>query len=326
MPNIRCIRTRLCNSALTTLLLACTSLLAQSNPHDELHEALLLEREGKFEMAIDVAKLALDSNQLSALELSRAYMILGVLYDQVGKFPEADAALKRSLHSLERDPNHASDYAAALNAYGDLYSDAGRLDVAKTMWVKALHLRPRVGDNGEVMRSLVKLAHLALMRKRMHEAERYLKQASDVASAGHDLIGDDFVLLFETQGSLAVSKGHNSEAIEDFERALELCRRLRGEEHWLTGWEHILRGKAYAQFGDMKAASIDMQEGLAIMQHTLARENPIYVAAQIAYSEILDGRGLHPEAVQLRTAAEQACKHDLVASCTRYTINIAALR
>jgi tetratricopeptide (TPR) repeat protein len=326
MPHIRCTHTRLHNTALSTLLLVCTSLIAQSNPHDELRDALLLEQQGKFEMAIDMAKLALESNQLSGIELSRAYIILGVLYDQVGRFPEAKAALERSLHSLEHDPDHVSNYVAALNAYGDLYSGAGRLDVAKTVWVKALHLRRRVGENGEVLRSLLKLAHLALMRKRMHEAERDLKQASDVVSAGHDLIGDDFVLLFETQGSLAVSKGHKSEAIADFGRALELCRRLRGEEHWLTGWEHMLRGKAYAQSGDMNAASVDMQEGLAIMEHTLARENTIYVAAQIAYSEVLDGRGLHAEAAQLRTVAEQTCKHDLVTRCTRYAINITALR
>ncbi len=270
-----------------------------------------------------MAKLAVDSNELTGIELGRSYITLGVLYHQVGKFIDAKAAFERSLRILERDPEHVGDYAAALNNYGEVYSDAGEFDVAKAMWVKALHLRQTTGDNAAIMRSLVNLAHLALMQRRMHEAKQCLKQASDVMRVAHDLIDDDFVLFLETQASLAQGEGHTLAAVADFGRALDLCRRTRGEEHWLTGWEHLLRGKAYAQLQDMNGALADMREGLAIIEHALGRNNTMYLGAQIAYSQVLDRAGFHAEAAQLRAAAEQARKDAFGAQCIGCTINIA---
>jgi hypothetical protein len=160
----------------------------------------------------------------------------------------------------------------------------------------------------------------------MHEAKHYLKEASDVMRVADDLIDDDFVLFFEAEASMSLSEGHSSVAVADSGRALELCRRARGDEFWLTGWEHMLRGKAYAQQGDMNRASADMQMGLAIIEHALGCKNTMYLAAQIAYSQILDRTGLHAEAAQLRAAAEQARKDVFGTQCIGCTINIAGFR
>jgi tetratricopeptide (TPR) repeat protein len=311
---------------LLTLGLASLPLFAQANPHQLLHNALVLENQGSFEAAAKMANRAIDSGQLSGVELGRAYLILGVACQGQGSLRDAQIAFVRSLHILERDPQQVEDYASALENYAGLYSDLGQLEIAAPMWRKALQLRQQIGDHTGVMLSLTRLAGLALARNRVHEAREYLKRASDEMKLARDLIAGDLALLYETQGWLALAEGHKPAAVSAYGRALELCRQAFGEQHWLTGWEHMLRGKAYAQAGGLNSALADMREGLAILDHALGRKNPRYFMAEMAYSQLLDRAGSHADAAELRTSAEKARKDYYASQCAGCTINGAAFR
>ena len=311
---------------LLTLLLACPPLFAQMNPHEQLRQAFALEQQGQFSKVIAMTKPLTDFNQLSGVELGRACILLGLAYHQEGKYAESSGAFEHSLHILEHDPDHVTDYAAALQNYASLYSDAGQLKIAGQMWLKALQLRQKSGDHAGVTRSLTNLAGLAIAQNKIHEAKRYLKRATDEMKWTHDLIDDDFAVLYETKGWLALTEGHPSAAVAEYQRSLEICKRTHGEEHWLTAWEYMLRGKAYFQSGDMNKAVADMRTGLVIFDHTLGQSNPKYFLAQIAYSEVLDRTGSHAEAAQVKAAAERASKAFYRDRCIGCTIGVAALR
>ena len=311
---------------LIIMLLVCSPLLAQGNRHATVHDGLIEEQYGHFDAAISAIKLAVDSNQLSGIELGRAYIMFGIAYHRAGKFTEANAAFEQSLHLLEHDPEHESDYAEALNNYAGLNADAGQFEVARAMWLKALHLRQQMGDHAAAIGSLTDLGQLALAQKRIREAKRYIKRASEEMESAHDLADDYFTVFLETQGKLALAEGHASEAVDKFQRALELCQRTRGDEHWLTGWEHILRGKAYAQAGGLNDAARDMAEGLAIIDHALGRKSLNYLAAVVAYSQVLDRAGSHAQAAQLRATAGKTTKDLYGSQCLGCTINIMGFR
>jgi tetratricopeptide (TPR) repeat protein len=313
-------------SLLITMLLACSSLLAQGDQPATLHDGLIDEQHGHFDAAIKTIKLAIDSNQLNGIELGRAYIMFGIAYHQEGKFTEANAAFEHSLRLLEHDPEHQSDYAEALNNYGGLVADAGQFEGARAMWLKALHLRQQMGDHAGAMRSLTDLGQLALARKRIREAKRYIQQASEEMELAQELADDEFTVFLETRGKLALAEGHAPAALENFQRALELCERTRGNEHWLTGWEHILRGKAYAQAGDLSDAANDMAEGLAIIDRALGRKSLNYLAAVMVYSQVLDRTGSHAEAARLRATAEETTKDLYQSQCLGCTINITGFR
>jgi tetratricopeptide (TPR) repeat protein len=312
--------------SLATILLACSPLLAQVTLHERLHDALVLEQQGRFGEALVAAKSVTDSSQLGGIELGQACIMLGAAYRFEGKFIEAQVAFERALRILGGDPKNASDYASALDNYAGLYSDIGQLQVAAPMWTKALYLRRQTGDHAPVARSLTTLAGLALARNRVHEAQQYLKRASDEIKLTRDLTDDDLVVLFETQGWLAMVQRHPSTAVSGYQRALELCKRAHGEQSWLTGSEYMLRGQAYAQSGDMRKALCDMREGLAILDRAVGRKNSKYFVAQIAYAHALDRTGSHAEAAQLKAAAEQARKDLYGSQCVACTINLAAVQ
>src|SRR5271155_5290291 len=92
---------------LLMVVLAGSQLLAQGNPQEQFHEACVLEKQGQFDKAIALAKGLIDSGQSSSGqsssgqssggELGRAWILLGVVYTQQGRFAEAQNAFERSL-------------------------------------------------------------------------------------------------------------------------------------------------------------------------------------------------------------------------------------
>jgi len=308
------------------MLLTSLALLAQENRPATLHDALIEEQSGHFDAAINAISAAINRDQLDSVALARADVMLGVACHQAGRFSEAHTAFERSLRLLEHDPDHVSDYATALSNYGGLNADAGQIQAAEAMWLKALHLRRLMADHAAAMESLTDLSQLALAQKRIRIARRYVEQAAEEMKSAHDLADDDYIVFLETQGKLALIEGRSSAAVENFQRALELCQRTRGGEHWLTGWEYVLRGKAYAEAGDLNGAATDMRKGIAILDHALGRKSINYLAAVIAYSQLLDRTGSRAEAAQLRAAAETISKELFGRQCLGCTINVADFR
>jgi tetratricopeptide (TPR) repeat protein len=311
---------------LLVFLFLCAHLFSQENPHALLQKAIDLERQGQFDAAISVGKLIIGSGQLNPVELGRAYLAIGSAYKEEGRVAEAQGAFDQSLRILKAEQGVEGDYATALEIYATLYNEVGQLDVARAMWEKALHLRRQTGDHAAVMVSLTNLTGLALMEKRWHEAKRYWQKASDELRLAHDLTADDNMIFYETEGWMELSNRHASAAVMSYQQALELCRQTHGEQHWLTGWEEMLLGKALAQTGDTRRALEEMRDGLAILARTLGQESPKYFGAQIVYAETLDRSGAHAEAAQLRGMADQANKDFHANQHAGQTFNAAAFR
>ncbi len=231
---------------LFTVVLAGAQLWAQAIPEGPLHEAYVFEKQGQFDKAAGIAKELVDSGRLSGVELGRAWNVLGVVYTQQGKLMEAQNAFERSLQIFGQEPQFVTDYAAALQNYGELYNDSGERAVAGKMWRKALDLLQRSGDHAGIARSLTYLAGLALAQNQVASARKYLQSVAEEMKLTHDLSDDDLAFIYETQAWLARAEGHFSAAVAGYQRSLELCKRIYGEGHWKTGWDYMLRGKAYA--------------------------------------------------------------------------------
>jgi MalT-like TPR region len=307
--------------ALLTLWLLRMPTFGQINPHAVLHDALMLENHGSYETAATAANAAIDSRQLSGNELGKGYIILAVACQGTGDLANARSAFEHALQILEHDREHPEYYASALDNYAGFYSELGQLDVAAPMWRKAFRLHQRIGDHTGTALSLTRLAELALARNRVREAHRYLQKASNEATASRVLIDDDRAFFCEIQGWLAITEHHAPAAVAAYQDALELVERSRGEQHWLAGWEHMLLGRAYAESGDYGSASANMQTGLTILDHALGQKNPKYLAAELAYSRVLDQFGLRAEAAQMRAAAGY-----YGSQCAGCTINVAGFR
>lgn len=320
------VRMRYTKQCLPLVLVVCGLLFAEENSPARLHDAFVMEQQGQFAKSIAIATSVIGSDQLNAVDRARAWIILGSCYHQEGMFTQAQAAFEQSLRILGSSREYANDYATALDHYAELYNNVGQLEAAANMWRKALGIQNELGDHAGATRTMVNLAGLALSQKRVHEAQEYLKAASRERQSAPDLVEDDFAVFYETEGWLASVERRPEQAIAAYQRALDISKRARGEEHWLIGWEFLLRGTAYAQAGNRSQALADMRKGLTILDHSLGRQNLRYWLAQAAYAQVLDQIGAHSEAAQLRSAAEQALEDFYRGQCVGCTINVAAFR
>jgi tetratricopeptide (TPR) repeat protein len=308
------------------ICLVCIALCAPAKSQNTLHDALLLENQGQYDAAAQVIKGIVDSGQLHGVELGRAYIMLGFAYRQLGNFRSAESWFGQAIDILKQDPDHAGDYASALENYAALYDDLGQFQSSASLLQKALHLREHLGDHASATRSLLNLAEVDLARNQLREARAHLKQAVGEMKIASDLVDDDRMAFMETQALIEMREGHASAAVAGFRNALELCVKTQGEQHWLAGWQHVLRGKAYFEAGDTSSALADAQKGLLILEHALGIKNPTYVASQLFYSQVLERAGLRDEGARLRAAAEQARKDLYNGQCTGCTINVAGFR
>jgi tetratricopeptide (TPR) repeat protein len=311
---------------LLVLPLVYIPLSGQTNAHEALHAAVSFENRGDFEQAATTAKIAVDSGSLSGAELARGYVVLGVAYQGAGKITEAQVAFEHSLRILEPDKDHVEDYAAALQNYGEFYAEMGQLEAAGVMWMKAFRLGQEIGNALQMTVSLIRLSEMAMAQQQVRKARKYFKRASDEASFAPDLTDEDRALLFETEGWVELTRHHAREAIFCYQHALDLVERSHGGQHWRAGWGYMLLGKAYGQSGDLNTALRDMRKGLAILEHSLSRNNPKYLVAQIAYSQVLGRTGSHAEAAEMCARAEKALKNYYGSQCAGCTISVAAFR
>jgi tetratricopeptide (TPR) repeat protein len=141
-----------------------------------------------------------------------------------------------------------------------------------------------------------------------------------------DLDGDDRVAIASLQGWKAKFDGDVTMSVASYQRALDLSRRLHGEEHPSTGWSYLLLGEAHAEAGQLTNALGEMRQGVAILDHTLSRQNPHYLVAELAYSRILDATGSHTEAARIKATAETLLKDVHRKQCAGCTISAAAFQ
>jgi tetratricopeptide (TPR) repeat protein len=299
---------------------------AQQDFHKQMEDAMQFEQQGQYSSAIGLITHVMESAQLSAVELGRANVMLGFTNRAVGNFVAAENAFERALRILEHEPNDGSDYAAALQNYAGLYSELGEHKPAREMWKKALNLRLQLGEHAQAARTLLDLAGLELTENRINQARNDVDTASREMKLANGLPGDDRIAFLETDALLELRKRHAATALAGFRGALELCIRTHGEQHWLTGWEHVLLGSAYSQIGDVKSALANMQVGLMILKHSLGERSPKSVWAQVVYSQVLDRAGRHAEAAQVRAAVQRTHKDLYGGQCAGCTINAAGFR
>ena len=247
-------------------------------------------------------------------------------YEDQGRFPEAQHAYEQAAQILGAMPAHIVDYAAVIDNFGSLYRDMGQIQIAITMRLKALHLYEQIRDHAGIARSCNNLVGLVLSQNHVREGKKYLKRALEEMKLTNNLDDDDVAAIVSMQGWIADVDGNTSLAISSYQHALDLWKHRNGEEHPITGWGYMLLGKAYVNAGKVDQSLDAMRKGLTILGNTLSHQNPRYLTAEMAYSEVLERTGSLAQAAQLKMEAQQGLKDFYRSQCTGCTISVQAFQ
>jgi len=152
------------------------------------------------------------------------YNNLALLYQQLGRFNEAEAFLKKALEIREDKLGKDHPLTAAIYHYlAGLYLHMGRFEEAETFYKKALEIVEKTpGKEIETASTYNNLAVLYRQMGRFEEAETFFKKALEIVEKTP---GKDHPETASTYNNLAVlyrQMGRFEEAEAFFKKALEI--------------------------------------------------------------------------------------------------------
>jgi tetratricopeptide (TPR) repeat protein len=301
------------------------SLSAQSDVHQQLQAAAELCSQGHFEQAIALARPALDSTQLTQAERGKGWTLLGFAFQYQGEYQEAMSDYENALRSLEERGENAADYASALSAFGTLFRDMHQFDAAAQMQMQALRVSRRINDHREIAVVCANLADLELGLKHTKKAQAWLNESAQESRLASDLDESFYAFVASSEAWLAELKGNTGAATVGYQKEIDYLTHSPGEQSPSLGWAYMLLGKANLNSGDIRGALSNMSKGRSMLMQTVGAGNPRYLLAQVAYAQALDSAGMHTQAIQTRSDAEQKLKVIYKKQCTQCRVTALAL-
>jgi tetratricopeptide (TPR) repeat protein len=300
-------------------------LSAQADVHQQLRAAAQLASQGHYQEAIDLARPALETEQVTEIERGRGWVLLGSAYEFQGRYQEATTAYENALQVLRKRDQDAAEYASALSAFGTLYRDLYQFDAAARMEMHALQVDEQINDHAGVAADCASLADLELGLKHTRKAQLWLDRAIQESKLAPTLGNDFYAFVTSSQAWLAELRGNTPAAIAGFQKEIDYLTGSQDEQNPTLGWAYLILGKAYLKNGNSKDGLGNMRKGSSILLKTVGTGNPRYLLAQVAYAEALDSAGMHDQANQTRADAEQKLRGMYKEQCTQCRITSLAL-
>lgn len=152
-------------------------------------------------------------------QMAEAYNQLGNTYQVMSDFGRSISCYLDALDII-RENGLTCREGSILNNIGALYMTLEDYDRAAEYFLQSYEKDMTASTTSAVL--LLNLASIYAKKKLHDSADRYMKAAMDALKDKDDLLMNSWCFL--TQGELAQSKGRMSEAIENYKKAIGLCR------------------------------------------------------------------------------------------------------
>lgn len=219
--------------------------------------------------------------------LSRAYLHLGRLYQDVAQWDRAEAALEHAVSLARHSPVPSEDLAEALGQLGSLHVEMGKLRDSEKEELESLKMRQDLGDRLQIARSQSDLSTLYLVKQKFVKARDLARLAlaefdTNVKAGALDRISIRFAL----SEALCSIKDCPS-AIPVLKVAMTEAKATMRPEDFPVGLSNFLLGYAYWKSGDMAEAEEYLKRGTDLMSIQLGWGHPAYLRALKTYARFL---------------------------------------
>ena len=160
-------------------------------------------------------RLALEDEKILNSDVGQAinYANIGAIFEQQGKYDSAWVYYKRS---MEYNRKGKSDLGVSLcyTHFGQLHEKNRQWDKAISEYKNAYEMMEKSGDQWHWLEAVIALANVNISKGDMDEAQRYLRQAQDIATSIHSL--EHQAQVAELQYKIEEAKGNYHQALSYF--------------------------------------------------------------------------------------------------------------
>jgi len=212
---------------------------------------------------------------------------VGVMYSRNSQYPEALAALQRSLQLTEKvlGVDHVRR-ASLLGSLGNVYRRAGRSEEAIRVILEAIALRERVSGPTHPLTGILhySLAQTFTRLNQLDQAERHAKRALEIYTAAYGPEHSETSTAYDLLGEVYLTKDQYPEAREAYQKGLELKEKTLGKDHAFVTYSAAGLGLSYLQLGDAARALPLFTRVLALSADPRTRGDSYYAQARALQS------------------------------------------
>jgi tetratricopeptide (TPR) repeat protein len=272
------------------------------------------EAESAFQRALAIRQKAFGSSSVqAAVSLSQ----LGILAHDRHHDKEAEPLLRKALEIRQKAlPVDDPDMVLSLNNLATLYADQGRYKEAEPLLREALAARERTLGRDHLKVAAV-LYNLASLYKDQHKyklaasnADRALKIRESKAPDSLELAAT-YELMARIQAGM--DKTMNATAVTELKRALEIRKKVQGDDHRDVAVTTHLLANAYRDVGNYPAAEDDYKRARALAEKCYGKSHVGVAKVLEDYAALLvkmkdrasEATRLRDEAKKIREKAEK---------------------
>jgi tetratricopeptide (TPR) repeat protein len=243
----------------------------------------LMRRIALEEEAVRQAESAHETN----VALSKAYVQLGLRYQNAALWGKSEAALDHAVSLLRHTSERGADLATAIGQLASLHVMMGKLRESEREDQEGLRLRQDIGDQLQIARSRDDLAILYMAKQKYEKAREFARQAeAEFVSNGRADVLDRITARVTLAEALCYLKDCPS-AIPLLKAALDEAKATRQPDDFPIGLSTFLLGYAYWKSGNMSEAEEYLKRGTVEMNTQLGWGHPAFVRALRCYAEFL---------------------------------------
>ena len=226
---------------------------------------------------------------------------VGAVYDSLGQYRDAVGILTES---LELQPDASKPRIETLLELGRARSGSGDLQGAEAPLNEALHAAGNTlgADSQEAGRALWELGRLRYQQDRLAEARNLLEKSLQILESTQapatdvSFLLDDLALVYTRDKQWALAR-------QTYERALDIDRRILGDDHPRLGMHLLNLGWVVQNLGDLKQAEALYRDAIRRKEKAYGLRSAQTAAAQSDLGGLLQREGRLEEAETLLRSA-----------------------
>ncbi len=275
-----------------------------------VEQAAVLTAQGRYPEAAAHLEEAIKEGERARPDHPALAALLGALgqvQQQLGRFDDAERALRRALAITQKNYGAQDpEQARALSNLGSLYLQRGQRDLAELYLRRAYGLLLKTAGPEDVLTAGVEaiLGKLALERHRYSAARPMLEHALAVfeRQSGPKRLSAAFVLNNLALVTVLAEHDYDGAAVR-FTRAVSIVEKALGSDHPLLIKPLTNLADCYGKAGRTAEAELNFKRAWAIAE-TLGAEHPSLGDVLSLYAKLLRKTNRRGEARQLQARAQ----------------------
>lgn len=267
-------------------------------------QAFIARSNQKHEVAEEHYQKALlitASNTTSTLLHLRTLNGLAVLYQEVGKYNQADSLFEIVRTGVKNLPQeHNGFYALMLNNQAALKEIKGEHFSAKSLLKQSLTLNESSDNRGDTyLATLENLSTIHIELGEYEQAESILEKSKKLIAVRYGTSSPAYAANILNYGRLEQAMAQYPKAEPHFKLAMELMKANHGEQH--PEYARTLNAMAlfFQLLGNMEEAEPLLEQSRDIYEHNYGKSHPEYITAIENLSSLYQIQGENGKALPL---------------------------